>query len=179
MSLPAQASYYSLAAHATNIWNVRENPNKPLKGSEEQVWRNVARFPSVASRLLDEDLQRRANISLTEYAVLAHLSEATTGHLRVSELADLADLSESRVTRLVEDLTKRGFVTKTRNQEDARGIDVEITEAGLSRVRDAYPFHLASVRQRIMNQVDPKALSSFGDVMAAIVRAIGEPSKGR
>jgi DNA-binding MarR family transcriptional regulator len=157
---------------------MRENPYKPLKGSEEQAWRNVARFLSVASRLLDEDLQRRANISLTEYAVLAHLSEAKTGHLRVSKLADLADLSESRMTRLVEDLAKRGIVTKTRNQEDARGIDVEITEAGLNRVRDAYPIHLASVRQRIMNKVDPRALSRFGDVMEEIVRAMGEPSEG-
>jgi DNA-binding MarR family transcriptional regulator len=158
---------------------MRRKLSEPLRSPEEEAWRNVARFLSVASRLLDDDLQRRANISLTEYAVLAHLSEAKTGHLRVSELADLAGLSESRMTRLVDDLTKGGFVTKTRNQEDARGINVQITEAGLNRVRDAYPIHLASVRQRIMNQVDPKVLSSFGDVMAAIVRAIGEPSKGQ
>ena len=35
-------------------------------------------------------------------------------------------------------------------------------------------FHRASVRSRIMNQVDPKALSCFGDVMPAIVRGIEE-----
>lgn len=36
------------------------------------------------------------------------------------------------------------------------------------------PIHLASVRSRIMNQVEPKALSCFGDVMAAIVRGMEE-----
>ncbi len=138
------------------------------------MWRDVARFLSVAPRLLDEDLQRGANISLSEYAVLLHLSEAESGQLRVLELADLADLSGSHMTRIIGDLAKDGFVEKSRNPGDGRGIDVQITKAGLKRLRDAYPIHLASVRSRIMNQVEPKALSCFGDVMAAIVRGIEE-----
>jgi DNA-binding MarR family transcriptional regulator len=146
--------------------------NEPLKGREELVWRDVARFVAVAPRLLDEDLQRGANISLSEYAVLLHLSEAETGQLRVRELADLADVSGSRTTRLIGDLARHGFVVKNRNPEDGRGIDAQITEAGLNRLRDAYPIHLASVRRRIMNQVEPKALSCFGDIMAAIARGI-------
>ena len=143
--------------------------NEPLKSREERVWRDVARFLSVAPRLLDQDLQRDANISLSEYAVLLHLSEAETEQLRVSELADLADISGSHTTRIIGDLARGGFVVKNRNPEDGRGIDVQITEAGLNRLCDAYPVHLASVRSRIMNRVEPKALSCFGDVMAAIV----------
>ena len=146
--------------------------NEPLKSREERVWRDVARFLSVAPRLLDQDLQRDAKISLSEYAVLLHLSEAETGQLRVSELADLADISGSHTTRIIGDLARGGFVVKNRNPEDGRGIDVQITEAGLNRLRDAYPVHLASVRSRIMNRVEPKSLSCFGDVMAAIVRGL-------
>lgn len=152
--------------------------NEPLKGKEELVWRDVARFLSLASRLLDEDLERGANISLSEYAVLVHLSEAETGQLRVREIADLADLSGSHMTRIIGDLAKAGFVEKSRNPEDARGIDVRITKAGLSRLRSAYPIHLASVRSRIMNHVEPKALSCFGEVMAAIVSGIDESPEG-
>jgi DNA-binding MarR family transcriptional regulator len=148
--------------------------NRPLRSGEERAWKNIARFLAAASRLLDVDLQRGANISLSEYAVLVHLSEADAAHLRVSELADLAGLSDSRITRIVEDLAKGGFVVKTRNQQDGRGIDVRITDAGLNRLRAAYPVHLASVHSRIMNQVEPKALSCFGDVVAAIVRRIEE-----
>ena len=148
--------------------------NEPLKAREERVWRDVARFLSVAPRLLDEDLQRGANISLSEYAVLVHLSEAETGQLRVRELADLADLSGSHMTRIIGDLATGGFVVKNRNPEDGRGIDVQITEAGLKRLRDAYPVHLASVRSRVMNHVEPEALACFGDVMATIVRGIDE-----
>jgi DNA-binding MarR family transcriptional regulator len=144
----------------------------PLKAKEAQVWRDVARFLSLAPRLLDEDLETGANISLSEYAVLVHLSEETTGHLRVRELADLANLSGSHMTRIIGDLAKDGFVVKSRCADDGRGIDVRITDAGLNRLRDAYPIHLASVRGRVMDQVDPKALSCFGNVMAAIVRSL-------
>src|SRR6476620_3056595 len=146
--------------------------NEPLKSREERVWRDVARFLSVAPRLLDQDLQRDANISLSEYAVLLHLSEAETEQRRVREVGALADSSGSHTTRIIGDLARGGFVVKNRNPEDGRGIDVQITEAGLNRLRDAYPVHLASVRSRIMNRVEPKSLSCFGDVMAAIVRGL-------
>src|ERR1700740_199234 len=127
-----------MAAHATTIFEMKARTNEPLKGGEERVWRDVARFLSVAPRLLDEDLQRGAHISLSEYAVLLHLSEAETGQLRVLELADLADLSGSHMTRIIGDPAKGGFVVKTRNPEDGRGIDVQITKPGLKRLRDAY-----------------------------------------
>ena len=81
------------------------------------------------------------------------------------------------MTRIIGDLAKGGFVIKTRNPEDGRGIDVRITNAGLNRLRDAYPIHLASVRSRIMNQVEPKALSCFGDVVAAIVAGLEREPK--
>jgi DNA-binding MarR family transcriptional regulator len=151
---------------------LQQKTNEPLRAREEQVWRDVARFLSVAPRLLDEDLRRGANISLSEYAVLVHLSEERTGLLRVRELADLADLSGSHVTRIIGDLARNGFVVKKRNPDDGRGIDVQITKAGLNRLRDAYRIHLASVRSRIMNQIEPKSLSCFGDVVAAIVKGL-------
>jgi DNA-binding MarR family transcriptional regulator len=71
------------------------------------------------------------------------------------------------------------LVAKNRNPEDGRGIDVQITEAGLNRLRDAYPIHLASVRYRIMDQIESKDLSCFCDVTAAIVRGIEESQQDR
>ena len=143
------------------------------------MWRDVARFISVAPRLLDEDLQRGADISLSEYAVLLHLAEAEKRQLRVGELADLAQISGSHTTRVIGHLARAGFVVKKRNPEDGRVIDVQIAEAGLNRLRAAYPIHLASVRSRIMNQIEPEALTCFSDVMAAIVKRIEEEPRGQ
>ena len=96
----------------------------PLDAIEEQAWRSLARFFVVAPRLLDEDLQRGAHISLSAYTVLLHLSEAPERALRITELANRAYLSGSRTTRLVDELIADGLVAKERNAEDGRGFDV-------------------------------------------------------
>jgi DNA-binding MarR family transcriptional regulator len=159
----------------------------PLNTEEERAWRDLSRVIIVTPRVMDADLQREANISLSAYTVLVHLSEAAAEHLRVSELADLAYLSGSRVTRLVDELARAGLVVKSRNAEDSRGVDVRISDAGLARLKDAYPVHLASVRARVMDHVNPKSLPSFRRALAAIVVGLEEtpppvrpvPSSGR
>src|ERR1700678_96560 len=72
----------------------------PLDAVEEPAWRALARFFVVVPRLLDEDLQRGAHMSLSAYTILLHLSEAPERELRMTELANRAYLSGSRTTRL-------------------------------------------------------------------------------
>jgi DNA-binding MarR family transcriptional regulator len=146
--------------------------DEPLKGKEERVWRDMARFFVIGPRLLDEDLQRGANISLSEYTVLMNLSEAAIGRLSVSALADRSYLSGSRMTRLVEQLASQQLVLKSRNEDDGRAIDVSITDAGFNRLRAAYPVHLSSVRNRVLNHVNAQNLECLGSAMASILAGI-------
>src|SRR5260221_10597679 len=121
----------------------REAVLRPLDAAEEPVWRDLARFFVVAPRLLDEDLQRGANMSLSTYSALAHLSEAPDRMLRITELATGAYLSGSRTTRLVDELVTAGLVVKRRAASDARGVEVILTAKGLESLQRAYPVHLA------------------------------------
>jgi DNA-binding MarR family transcriptional regulator len=59
----------------------------PLDATEESAWRALARFFVVAPRLLDEDLQRGAHMSLSVYTILMQLSEAPGRTLRMTDLA--------------------------------------------------------------------------------------------
>src|SRR6201998_4994075 len=113
----------------------------PLDAIEEPTWRALARFFVAAPRLLDEDLQRGAHVSLSAYSVLLHLSEAPGWELRMSELANRAYLSGSRTTRLVDELIADGLVAKERNAEDGRGFDVTLTEKGLAELQQDYHGH--------------------------------------
>ena len=142
---------------------------KPLDATEETAWRALARFFVAAPRLLDEDLQRGARMSLSAYSILLHLSEAPDRTLRMTELANRAYLSGSRTTRLVDELISGGLVTKERNAGDGRGYDVTLAEDGLVALQRAYPVHLRSVRTRVMDHVDPAALTCFADAVTAIV----------
>src|SRR5277367_6998459 len=140
----------------------------PLDSIEEPTWRALARFFVVAPRLLDEDLQRCARMSLSAYSILMQLSEAPGRTLRITELANRAYLSGSRTTRLVDELIADQLVTKERNASDARGFDVALTDAGLAGLQQAYSGHLRSVRSRVMDHIDPSTLSCFAKTMTAI-----------
>jgi DNA-binding MarR family transcriptional regulator len=142
---------------------------EPLNQLEESAWRALTRVIVVAPRLLDEDLQRDAHMSLSEYTVLVHLSEAPNSMLRVAQLADLSYLSGSRMTRLVDQLAVEGLVEKERSEHDRRGIEVRITDKGLDRLKGAYPAHLRSVRSRIIDHLDPSNLAVFGRMLAAVL----------
>jgi DNA-binding MarR family transcriptional regulator len=144
----------------------------PLDAVEETAWRALARFFVVAPRLLDEDLQRGAHISLSAYTILLHLSEAPERALRMTELANRAYLSGSRTTRLVDELIADGLVAKERNAADGRGFDVTLTEEGLTALQRAYPVHLRSVRARVLDHVDRSTLPCFAEAMRAIADSL-------
>jgi DNA-binding MarR family transcriptional regulator len=145
----------------------------PLDAVEETTWRALARFFVAAPRLLDEDLQRGAHMSLSAYTILLHLSEAPGRSLRITELANRAYLSGSRTTRLVDELIAEQLVTKARNAEDGRGFDVTLTDEGLAALQRAYPVHLRSVRSRVLNHVDRSALPCFSQAVIAIADSLG------
>jgi DNA-binding MarR family transcriptional regulator len=145
---------------------------KPLNATEEQAWRALARFFVVVPRLLDEDLQRCAHMSLSAYSILMQLSEAPGRTLRMTELANRAYLSGSRTTRLVDELIADGLLTKERNASDARGFDVALSDAGLAALQQAYTGHLRSVRSRVMDHIDPSALSCFAKAVTGIAEGL-------
>jgi DNA-binding MarR family transcriptional regulator len=147
-----------------------EDPT-PLDATEEAAWRALARFFVAAPRLLDEDLQRGAHVSLSAYSVLLHLSEAPGWELRMTELANRAYLSGSRTTRLVDELIADGLVRKQRSATDGRGFDVTLTEEGMAALRRAYPVHLRSVRARVLDHVDRSALPCFAKAVIAITES--------
>ena len=144
----------------------------PLDAIEEPTWRALARFFVAGPRLLDEDLQRGAHMSLSAYSILLHLSEAPGRTLRMTELANRAYLSGSRTTRLVDELIADQRVTKQRNAADGRGFDVTLTDEGLAALRQAYPVHLRSVRARVLNHVDRSTLPCFSQAVIAIAESL-------
>jgi DNA-binding MarR family transcriptional regulator len=143
----------------------------PLDATEESAWRALARFLVVGPRLLDEDLQRGTQMSLSAYSVLLHLSEAPGWQLRMTELANRAYLSGSRTTRLVDELMADRLVRKERNAADGRGFDVTLTEEGMAALQRAYPVHLRSVRARVLDHVDRSALPCFAKTVIAIAES--------
>ena len=128
-------------------------PVPPLSGEEEAVMRALGRLILVLPRVLDADLERDQRMSLSEYQALRHLSETQCRIMRMSELAAACDMSLSGMTRLAAKLESQGFIKRIRCDSDGRGSNAVLTDAGLARLREAWPDHLASVRRHIFDHL--------------------------
>jgi DNA-binding MarR family transcriptional regulator len=141
---------------------------QPLSPSEEELWRALMRIVKVLPRNLDTDLIRGAGLSASEYTTIMILSEAPNRELRMTDLANATGLSASRMTRLVDDLQSRGWVTKVASSSDARGNVARLTPRGMAKLKSAWPVHLASVRSRFLDHLEDSSVSHLADGLSAV-----------
>jgi DNA-binding MarR family transcriptional regulator len=130
-----------------------EQSLQPLSTDEEALVRELGRVMIVLPRAVDADMMREQHLQLSEYTALMHLSEAPHRLMRMSELAAVCNLSLSGMTRIVTRLEKQELIERARCDEDARGWNAVLTDAGLARLEQAWPAHLASVRRHVLDHV--------------------------
>ncbi len=125
---------------------------KWLTPAEESAWRKYI----VASRrmyeALDEDLTSHG-LSLSDYEILVHLSDAKDRSLRMSELADKTILSRSRLSHRIKYMEGKGWVERQKCASDKRGTWAVMTTKGWNTIVKAAPDHVASIRKRFMDQI--------------------------
>lgn len=143
---------------------------QPLDQEEEAAFRALARAMIILPRVLDADLVREQNLPLSEYLALMHLSEAPDRMLRMSDLAADCNLSLSGMTRIVTRLEAESFVERVTCPQDGRGSNAVLTDLGLSRLQEAYPTHLASVRRHVVDHWQSVDLVQFAQALDAIAR---------
>jgi DNA-binding MarR family transcriptional regulator len=135
----------------------------PLDPDEEDLMRSLSRVIYALPRALDADMAREQNLPLIEYQALMHLSEAPGRRLRMSDLATACAMSLSGMTGVTRRLEGQGFVRRVRCARDGRGWNAVLTEAGLARLEEAWPTHLASMRRHFLDHLtglDLRALSA-------------------
>ncbi|MCX4909104.1 MarR family winged helix-turn-helix transcriptional regulator [Streptomyces sp. NBC_00878] len=139
----------------------RPSPLSPLSPHEEALLRELGRVMTVLPRVFDADMMREKRMPLSEYMTLMHLSEAPDRRMRMSELAAAANLSLSGMTRIVTRLENQGLTERTRCDEDARGLNAVLTDAGLARLEEAWPAHLASARRHVFDHLEGTDLTQL------------------
>ena len=122
------------------------------------TWRALLRAHATLLRQLDADLQQETGLTLADFDVLAQLASAG-GALRMTDLADSALISRSGMTRRVVRLVKEGLVCRSSADEDARGVVVALTAAGIARLAETAPVHLRGVRNLFVAPLDDQELA--------------------
>jgi DNA-binding MarR family transcriptional regulator len=123
-----------------------------LTPAEESAWRKYI----VASRrlleALDDDLSRNG-LSLSDYEILVHLSDAQGRRLRMSDLADKTILSRSRLSHRIKYMEGKGWVERHKCATDKRGTWAVMTTKGWNSIVKAAPDHVESIRKRFIDQI--------------------------
>jgi DNA-binding MarR family transcriptional regulator len=144
-----------------------------LDESEQRVWRTVINVHARLLARLDAELQETHGLTLADYEVLVHLSESPGRELRMAELAGRLLLSPSGVTRRLDGLVRVGLVERRSCPSDRRGSFAVLTPAGLARLEEAAPTHVAGVRRYIIEAMSRRQLLEFGESLDEIGRRLG------
>ncbi|WP_073502526.1 MarR family winged helix-turn-helix transcriptional regulator [Actinacidiphila paucisporea] len=139
-----------------------------MTATEEDFVRALGRVLVALPRAVEQDMAAARRLPLSEYTALMYLSEAPHRTMRMSELAAVSNLSLSGMSRIVGRLEQRGFVERTKCDEDGRGWNAVLTEAGLDALEDSWPIHLASVRRHVLDHIPEEDLTRLAEVMKRI-----------
>ncbi len=140
-----------------------------LSESEMAAWRAWIDATTRVSRAIEQDLRESSGLTLDDYEVLVHLSEADEQRMRMTTLADRVANSQSRLSQRINRLADKGLVTRQRCTEDARGFWAQLTPAGVAELATAAPDHVRSVRRHLIDQLDEHDVEAVAAVMGRLV----------
>ena len=151
-----------------------ENATAPqwLNAAEMKAWRRYIIASRRLLEALDTDLDGH-DLSMSDYEILAQLSDAPERRMRMSELADQAMLSRSRLSHRMKVMEKAGWVKREACPVDKRGYFAVMTPKGWKAIVAAAPDHVASVRSRFVDHLtraDQVALAEIFDRVGTELR---------
>ena len=147
-----------------------------LNSREMKTWRSYI----VASRRLLDALETDLDghdLSMPDYEVMAQLSEAPGRRMRMSELAQLAMLSKSRLSHRMKVMEKAGWIRREECATDRRGSWAVMTDKGWRAIVAAAPDHVGSVRKRFIDQLSSSEQDQLSAIFARLTEELREQFK--
>jgi DNA-binding MarR family transcriptional regulator len=149
---------------------------EPLNPTEEALWRSFTYLMMHLPRSLEHDLLSHATLTVSEYVVLVHLSESPENVMRIGDLADVCNLSPSRISRLIDAMETEGKVVKKQCPVDGRSVLVALRPKGLEALKLAYPIQLENVRKKVFNHLSAQEVTTLAHSLNRL-RAVLENSQ--
>jgi DNA-binding MarR family transcriptional regulator len=135
-----------------------------LSPDERDAWLALSWLMFRLPAAFDAQLQRDSGISFFEYLVLAGLSMSPNRRMRMSELAQFANGSLSRLSNVVKRLEERGWMFREPCTANGRYIEATLTDAGMAVVEQAAPGHVQAVRRSVFDALRPDQVTQLRDI---------------
>jgi len=132
------------------------------------LWRGYLQTHATVIRLLEAELQKELGLPLLWYDALNHLSTASQWGLRLQDLADAINLSQSGLTRMLDRMAEEGLVERRPCPGDRRGLFAKITEAGQAKLHAAMPVYLRVLDQNFLRHLSCEEVAALLKVFSTI-----------
>ncbi len=113
------------------------------------------------------------DLSFTEYDVLFNLSRQPDRQLRIRDLNKHLLLSQPSVSRLVDRLASKGYVSKESDPGDGRGTVARLTDSGFELFRRVAVQHADSIQHRVGSALSLDELETLTKICDKL-RLVGE-----
>jgi DNA-binding MarR family transcriptional regulator len=143
-----------------------------LTEEQQRIWRCYLDVESLLTVNLQRQLQASSGLTVSEYGVLVHLSEAPDGRMRPFELGKGLGWEQSRLSHQIARMEHRGFVVRELCESDKRGAFIVLTDSGRVAIRAAAPGHVAKVRELVFDRLTPEEAAAFGVACAKIAAGL-------
>jgi DNA-binding MarR family transcriptional regulator len=118
-----------------------------------ETWGALLKVHAALVPRLDRELQEAHGLPLTWYDVLLELNGAPERRLTMGQLGSVVAVSRTRVSRVVDELTRAGLVTREPNPHDGRSAFAALTPAGRAALRKAAPTYLAALHREFADHL--------------------------
>lgn len=146
-----------------------------LNDDEQQAWRTHLQATRLLLTAIEAQLQRDANLSHTDFEILARLSEAPGRRLRMSHLAEALRFSRSRISHAIDRLAHAGWIVRESYPGDGRGTIALLTDEGWDKLVATAPGHVRAVREYLIDLLTPQQLAQLQDI-STVVRDQASPA---
>ncbi|WP_193072179.1 MULTISPECIES: MarR family winged helix-turn-helix transcriptional regulator [unclassified Brevibacterium] len=149
-----------------------------LSEPDQKAWRSYLTGSQLLTVQLDKELRDSHGIGLPEYEIMVRLSEHEDRTMRMALLAMDTTMSRSRLTHSVARMEKKGLLERFSIAEDGRGVNCQMTEAGWNLLVTMAPSHVESVRDHLVDLLDPEEMATLGRVFGKVTAHMREIGKG-
>lgn len=143
-----------------------------LTAEERQAWLSFAAMMVKFPAALDAQLHADAGLSFFEYMVLAVLSEQPDRSMQMTDIAEFASASLSRLSHTAKRLEQQGLITRQQVAGHGRRTRAILTDAGYDKVVMTAPGHVEEVRRLLIDDLTASELATLAKVGEKVLRKI-------
>jgi DNA-binding MarR family transcriptional regulator len=143
-----------------------------MSDTDVAAWAALLRVHAALVPLLDRELQAACGLPLTWYDVLLELNAAPGRRLSMGELGQVAVVSRTRASRVVDQLVAAGLAGRESNPDDRRSAYATITVAGRARLRAAAPVYLGGIRRHFTARMSGAESRTVATALARVLEAL-------